>query len=256
MRVDDDSAIPPVDPPTYPGQSGEGAQVGELHSRVRRLEAAAPASTETLMWPMSYELLPRAIDGSAIDGAGGFFSATTDLTYWSGYYYDNGGDASIAYLYLRLGPQGSIWGINLAAERGPDCGILNFDLQTISENSTGHGYGLDGQGMIPGSTDRTVGTFYTTGSLGIVDLYNSVQTKNRVWPASYSQFRIYGSDGTALAANGIFSAADGYYRFLSGAGIYCLRMRVNGKHVDSSGYATRITSLRFTRYTSDGFPTG
>jgi len=47
MRVDDDSAMPPVDPPTYPGQSGEGAQVGELHSRVRRLEAV-PASTATV----------------------------------------------------------------------------------------------------------------------------------------------------------------------------------------------------------------
>ena len=207
------------------------------------------------MWPMSYDLLPRVIDASALDGAGNFFSSTLDATYWTGYYWNNGGNSSTAYIYVRLGPQGSTWGINIAAERNTDCGILQFGWQSLDEAAPGLGYdtGGVGEGMIPGSTDRTVGTFYNTSAFSSLDLYGTAD-KNKLWTGAYSQFRLMGADGTALSANGSFDTGDNVDHFNGGSGIYCLRLLVNSKNASSSAYRTPITFLRLSRFTSEGFP--
>ena len=230
---------------------GNGLNVTDEGSGIIRVAACGGGS----MWPMSYDLLPRAMVSAALDGPVGNWTVTVDSTYWTGFYWNNAGDGNQACMYARLGPKGSEWGLQVAAERNTDCGKLLFEWQVVPESATGDGYDLDGLGLIPGSTSTDFpSTFYKTTADNTIDLYGAAD-KNKLYAGTYSQFRIMGDDGDSITTDGTYSMADSCYHFDGGSGIWCLKMTVDGKNASSSDYNTRITFLRLTRYTAEGFPT-
>lgn len=224
-------------------------------------------SSATAMWPMSHDLvtftsIPENFDCSATAGLH-LNQSTVDNTYEPyGWYFNQittSTDSAEIKMYTRLGPQGSAWQFNYTAEKGPDCGRVSFAIQNVSEDTPGEGYELDGAGWIPGKLLRTVGTFYTINDgfsgLAYRDLYAAAQSKNND-PMSTFAFRILGEDGTVGTAV-TSPGADGIPTFNGGAGLYCIKAFVNGKHASSSAYTVRFTGpIRAVRSTAEGYHTG
>lgn len=245
----------PVQEPSQ-GRTDQGQEF-----RTRQLfRRPAPASAGVPQWPLSYDVLPylRPYIGMDYDTAYGFGSSVVDATYPpAGFYTDNlsGGsfrdDASFIS-YFRLGPQGSAWCLNFVVETGTDCGKVETEWATLPESSPGQGYPSDGLGLPPNSSDYTFNWYKPFGGNYLVpDFYAGITSKTDTYQ-EWNPFRIMGTDGTALTADGADDGYFGYSEFNGGAGLWALRIRVNGKDVAATDYKTRFSMMRLSRIGSVG----
>lgn len=244
--------IPPVSVP----QDSAGAAIGNIQKRVQILESVSPAVAGVSMWPMSYDLLQYdVINMSAVDAEAAPFwpsPVTRDTAYLKNYYTEATADQTQWLSYMRLGPKGSIWCVNLVADQGTDCGKLQFSWATINEETSaaGNGYSDNGAGMVAGSTDRAALTYFTTDA-NQIDLYNNPAILHDDF-AYLSPFRIGGEDGATLTANATQADPDDNAKsFDGGSGMWVLSMKVIGQNASSSGFRSRIEGFWVRRLTSD-----
>lgn len=215
-----------------------------------------PGQTAVAMWPMSYDVIPFDVFQYGPDKeAGSTWSTfpTFDANYMRGYYVEKNSSTGEFLRYFRLGPKGSIWSLSFIIDLGSDCGKLEFSWQTISEDAPGLGYVLDGQGILPDSTDRSTPTYYTCGT-STFDAYSAAPGLHDAH-VGFSQFRITGDDGDPITANGTpASGPDTSDFFDGGAGIWVLKVKNITKNASSSANRIRLEDFWLRRNTSSGFP--
>lgn len=188
---------------------------------------------------------------TGIDNSGWALSSVTADQYGT-WKWQASTDGNYFVRGFRLGPYGSRWAVALAAERNTDCGKLTFAWATGTENAPNEGYAVpDGMLDSPWNVNNSYAQFV---DFATQDLYSG--SAGIVNPYQVGDFRIKGVDGATLTAltdpdpdlgSGVV-AADG------GAGIWWLRVRINGKNASSSAYRCAIRGMWILRLTHDGFP--
>lgn len=217
---------------------------------------AQAAGSSSAMWPMSYDLLQYDVFNMSGDDAEAspFWPSPVvrDTAYIKNFYTQASTNSAQWLSYIRLGPKGSNWCVNMIADKDADCGILTFSWQTLDEatSASGNGYSDDGAGMVAGSTDRGTPTYYTSDA-NTVDLYRSTPQLHHDY-AYISPFRIGGDDGDPITANASLADPDDNAKsFDGGAGIWVLSVEITGKNASSSAFRSRIEGLWVRRLTSD-----
>jgi len=134
---------------------------------------------------------------------------------------------------VRLGPEGSVWGLFTIAHRNTDGGKIDYQFATADDDE----YGL---GRFTLDADATFVTLQTR------DLYNASPTKNEDF--TEHAFRINGTEGDALTSiTGADPDVPAAYVFDGGPGLYLFRVHTNGQNGSSSGYRSQLVSLLLRR---------
>jgi hypothetical protein len=164
--------------------------------------------------------------------------------------YDNYGatrtalDGDHLLFPVRIGPQGSWWGVNIGYKKGPDFGKLKFSWGGPMDEGAGVGGGLESSNDIWDALNGLSWVDY----FELVDGYHAA-TEIVDQLGVLSDFRIMGSTPddklTAFTTAVDHSArrhGDG------GPGIYYLRVSVDGKNASSSGYKAALWSLTVSTF--------
>jgi hypothetical protein len=192
---------------------------------------------------------PAAIDlltntAGPFDGLN-FGPATVDARVRRNAYLGNVGNDGDYFSHLvTLGPKGSIWAMSASFAIAPDAGKLDFSLASVASPNPNRA-GVDDAGTL---TDNALSYHLLTSA----DAYNAAFLDAEL--GGTSPFRITGDDGAPFTA--FLGANDPYTGFRQidgGAGVYAVRVKVNGKNVASAGFRARMTGLAFYRLDDNGF---
>lgn len=193
-----------------------------------------------------------------IEMSGDFDTWTRDLTIdWGGYLTNDptATDGDEMFIAAPLGPRWSCWHLDICYGRGPDHGILNFQVATAPFFRT-----CDGVPTInPTGNERY--DIAAPDSLGDYDLtwfdlpgwtvdgYNASELFNSNTQEVGSTIRITGEYGQMLGNvdTGECEPLTGQ-SFDSGDGlVYYFRLFLNGQNASSSGFKFRIQAVRLVR---------
>lgn len=261
----DETPMPPVDPPTYPGSSGGDAQLGDLHSRVRRLEAVPNSEDLQVLSPVKFQMIGvdwrGLIDNSPSDingGPEGFQFIRDSTAPGGGYILSGASDGNyITFGLGTLGPAGSGWAVSMWAENGSDKGKTQIEWATTSADESQYGQGTTVSIADPAEANPT---FYhtTTGgaSPSLVDWYSGGTSWG--FASQLSALVVNGADGEMLSGNGIPDGDWFYGEDMDGGGdptvAWWVRIRVDGKNASSSSYVAKIAGVTIYRLNANAQP--
>lgn len=177
---------------------------------------------------------------------------------WGGYLTpDNPNDGTEMFIAAPLGPRWSCWHLDMCIGRGPDFGLMKFQVATAP-------FFRRCEGIIPtgfgGGTANERYDIAAPDSLGDFDMdwrdltwqvnaYNATEVFNDYRAEVGSTVRITGQHGRMLSDvdTGLCQPLTGH-SFDSGDGLmYYFRLYIDGKDASSSGFNFRIQAVRLSR---------
>lgn len=229
--------------PVHPDSDTAKIQgLGWRTSQLERRPAPTPAAAGSGGFPTDYHPMLTGIDNTSpnalhwnnvfvYDTIRTNFAVTNgdpdSATNWSD-------GAYICFGPMWLGPQHSMWRINLLTSDGPDHG--KFDIEVATFPST------DPIGSL---SDITTLTYFT---LGTADMYHGAgRRENQVRSI---RFTTDGADGTAVSSvggTGLARTTDG------GAGYWAVRLIVNGQNGSSSDVRASLSDFEVKLVDSTDF---
>jgi hypothetical protein len=222
--------------------------------RIERLERrplpAAANAGAPFGFPMSYVMMdPFCLTSPAGSSLGWSYVDNFGTNRWNPYYIEATADAKYLTRLVRLGPKGSIWMTQIITRKSSDACKFRMEIASLSENgpygANGNGGAANGIGTLE-DPDEIPATFLpisrSYGPLGTyeIDLYGAVTSDYQEIEQEF-YFRLMGDDGAPLTTISANNQADQTHVELDGgAGMYAIRIKINGKNASSSGYRLRL----------------
>lgn len=221
-------------------------------SRLSRLGCGSAAAATDFGAPTQFLIPTFQTNTTGTDTTG--FDWSQESAHTNGGYLGSTALNDYITMLVLAHPQGSIWGLRVLGDTGPDFGITRVAIASV-------GYQLASRpsGSTSGKIQDRAGGYGTSPSYKQMvqyDLYSAGLTVGGLTSNGFVPFIPGGAEGAVLSSlsAGGTDPYTGYHISDGGPGWYLIRFLTVGKNGASTGYKIRLSDIVWHRVADDGWP--